>query len=921
MMPRMVGETLLHYQVVEHIGAGGMGVVYRARDTKLGRDVALKFLPAEFTTDPDRLHRFEREARLLASLNHPNIAVIHGFEQDGARSFLVLELVEGATLADRLATGALPIPEALSIAGEIAEGMEAAHERGVIHRDLKPANIKLTRDGKVKILDFGLARAGQPEPEGNIENSPTIPAVPSSRTEDGSLLGTAPYMSPEQLRGQSVDQRADIWAFGCVLYELLTGRSPFHASSSPEVMARILAHEPDWGALPSDLPLSATRLLRHCLAKDPHQRLHAAADIRIVLQDVVGDEEPLAPTALPGRRETRRTVVVAVATLLLGAIAGTFLLRPRTPAGAPQGAVRLMIPARGATAVVPVPDASSVAISPDGRTVAYVASLASGESVDPIEQTQDRAGTQLYCRSLDSFESTPIRGTAGASAPFFSPDGKWVGFMHLDSGMIRKVELGGGNPVGIALVPEQAFRGADWGEDGTIYYSAGGGLSAVHEDGGEPWVVISPDPEAGEKTYRCPDVLPGGDALICMFGSYDILTYDDADIVLLDLASGETSVLARGGLDPLYVPTGHIVFGRAGKVFAIPFDLEHRKSTGPTVQVLDGVVTSDGYGSMQLGCSDNGTLVYVSGGPEQFATQLMIMHRDGRIEPIPQPPRPYGRPALSPDGDRFAISVLGANASLWIYDLRRDTMTKLVSGWDNTGPVWVNSGRTIVYGSNRDGINAIWTTPSDGSGTPTKLFDRSASAYPTGSSPDGKLVVAQLLSPTTGLDIWTVDLDGRGTPLIQSPAREVSGSVSPDGRYIAYASDESGRLEIYVQTFPKTGRKWKLSEEGGDLPHWSRDGNRIYYWSGRRLMVVPYDLQPDFHPARTRQVLETTVDVNDYQIFPDDERFLVVGRASAEDQAAVAVRRPAGRLFAARSPDLRVVLNWFDELEQLAPGP
>jgi hypothetical protein len=492
--------------------------------------------------------------------------------------------------------------------------------------------------------------------------------------------------------------------------------------------------------------------------------------------------------------------------------------------------------------------------------------------------------------------------------------------MHLDSGKLKKVAISGGAPVDLSFVPEQTFRGATWTEDGTIFYSEGGGISAVHADGGEPRIVVAPDPGAGEKTYRCPDLLPGGKALLCMFASSDILSYDDADIVLLDLDSGERRVLARGGLDPQYVPTGHIIFGRAGKAFALPFDLDRLEVTGPAVQVLDRVVTSDGYGSLQLSCSRNGTLVYVAGGPEQFASELMIMHRDGRIDPIPQPPRPYGSVDLSPDGERFVVSVLGANASLWIYDLRRDTMTKLMSGWDNFAPVWGSSDEMIAFASSRSGDNAIWLMQADGADAPTQLFDRSASAYPTCWSPDGEWIVAHMLSPTTGLDIWAVDRDGNGKPIIQSPARELRGHVSPNGRYIAYASDESDRLEIYVQTFPAPGRKWKLSEDGGDLPLWSRDGTQIYYWSGRRLMMVPVNLEPRFQPARTREVLETIVDVNDYQIFPDGERFIVVGRTTTDQQASVSATRALGRVFSAQSPDLHVVLNWFNELERMAGG-
>jgi Tol biopolymer transport system component len=914
----LIGKTLAHYEITAEIGKGGMGEVYRARDAKLGREVALKFLPSDFAQDPERLQRFEREARLLASLSHPNIATIHGFERDGEHRFLVLELVEGENLAERIARGRVPTREALSIACRIAEGMEAAHERGVIHRDLKPANIKLTGDGGVKILDFGLARASEPDAShAEIEDSPTV----TDFTRDNTVLGTAPYVSPEQLKGGSVDARTDIWAFGCVFYEMLTGASPFWADSTPEIMARILEHEPDWTALPGDLLPSTARLIRRCLAKDPRQRLHAAADIRIVLEEAV-EAGPEAATleVRPRKLWTLRMVIAVVGAFVLGGIAaGLWMKEPQSSSGGDNGAIRLMIPVRDDASVVPIPEASSVAISPDGRFVVYAASNMIGGTRTRL--VSEFSNTQLYRRPIGGFEAVPIEGTIGGTCPFFSPDGRWIGFFDFYDGTLKKVARAGGAPLKICYVDKLTFRGAYWTEDGDIYYADSFGLFVVDGNGGEPRSVAAPDQQAGEKTYRFPQLLPGTRTLLFSRGSSEILTYDDADIALLDLESGEVRLLAQKGLDPRYLPTGHILFGRGGKAFALPFDVDRLVTTGPPVKVLDGVVTSDGYGSMQLSCSDEGTLVYVAGGPEQFSRELMVLHRDGRVEEISQPPRSFGSVRLSPEAGRILVSVLGANASVWIYDLERGTMTKLVSGWDNFSPIWNDSGDEIAFASNRGGKNGVWITSSDGTGSPKLLLDRWSNLFPGSWSPKGDWLTFAALSPSTGLDIWVADSTGTATPAIQTSAREHRSKFSPDGRYLAYTSDESGRLEIYVQTFPITGRKWKLSEDGGELPLWSREGDEIFYWNEQRLMAVSVDLEPEFRPSRARPVLETDIEVHDYDVFPGADRFIVLGRSATRLRAGASIARQGaeGRIFPAQSPDIHVVLNWFEELSRLAP--
>jgi serine/threonine-protein kinase len=912
----LIGKTLAHYEIIGLLGKGGMGEVYRARDTKLGREVALKLLPPDFARDPDRLHRFEREARLLASLNHGNIATIHGFEQDSEHHFLVLELVEGETLAELLSRGRISTRQVLTIARQIAEGMEAAHERGIIHRDLKPANIKQTGDGGLKILDFGLARVNEVGvSDSEIANSPTMTA---GHTRDGTLLGTAPYMSPEQLKGEGVDARADIWSFGCVLFEMLTGASPFWANSSAEIMARTLGNEPEWDKLPRDLPPSMNRLIRRCLVKDANDRLHSAADIRILLQETIEVEpETVAVESRSRKSSAVRLGVIALVGFALGALALWFSTWPTdTDLQFARDPVRLMIPVRDDTAVIPMPESPSVAISPDGRVVVYVAS-----GIDTSPVAEGFARTQLYRRPIDSFEASPIDGTIGASSPFFSPDSEWVGFFDFHDGVLRKVPLAGGAPVEICFIAELSLRGACWAENGEIYFADSTRLFVVDEGGGEPRSIASPDLQAGEKTFRFPDALPGARALLFTRASSEILSYDDADIAVLDLISDEVRVLVRGGLDPQYVSTGHIVFGRGGKAFAVPFNLDRLDVSGSPVEVLDRVVTSDGYGAVQLSVSRNGTLAYVEGGPEQFSKRLMILNRDGGVDEIPQPPRPYGNVELAPDAGRIAISVLGANAGLWIYDLARGTMTRLISDWDNYSPVWSRSGDEIAFGSNRSGESAIWITAADGSGSPAPIYYDMSYTYPSSWSPDGQWIATSGVSVATGMDIWLVNRSGDRTAAIQSAARELRGMFSPDGGHMAYSSDESGQLEIYVQALPFTGRKWKLSEEGGEFPRWSREGDAVYYWSEQRLMTVPVDIEPEFRPSRARQVLKVDIEVHDYDVFPGGERFVVLGRSSTPERAALSITRglAEGRLFPSRSPDVRVVLNWFEELNRLVP--
>jgi serine/threonine-protein kinase len=903
----LIGQILAHYEITALLGKGGMGEVYRARDTKLQRDVALKFLPPDFADDKDRLRRFEREAQLLAALSHRNIATIHGLEEFGEHHFLVMELVEGEDLSDRLNRERIGTVDALAIARKIALGMQSAHEKGIIHRDLKPANIKLTAQGGVRILDFGLARTNE---TGAMDKT-----VAMHQTDEGAVLGTAPYMSPEQLKGQPVDVRTDIWAFGCVLYEMLTGISPYAAESSPETLANILAHDPDFDRLPGDLPPSVRRVLHRCLEKEADQRWHSIADVRIELDS---DEDAMVSPAEVRAPSRRLAAIIAVVAFALGA-ATTGLLTRQTATTNDDEPVRLMIPVRDEAAVVPLPESSSVAISPDGRFVAYVASSLGGARGVGEYGFEN---TEIHLRPIDGFESHLIPGTAGGSSPVFSPDGEWIAYLDFHEGTIRKVARTGGTPRTVCLAQDMTFRGAQWADDGNIYFSDAHAVRGVDSDGGEPFTVIEPDASGEVKTYRFPHLLPGTRSMLVMRATPHALTYDDAEILLLDLETGALNSLVQGGMDARYLRSGHIVYGRDGKAFAVPFDLASLQITGPAVEVIESVVTSTGYGSLQIGCSDAGTLVYISGGPEQFDSELLVMHRDGRIEDPGQPTRPYGNVRISPSGNRLAVSVLGANASIWVYEFERGTMSRLVSGWDNFSPIWSRDGTQIAFGSNRMGIGSIDLVAADGSGDPVRLMEFATDPYPMSFLPGDAGLAVSVLSPDRGMDIVLADTDRSIQPLVQTPARELRAQFSPDGRSLVYTSDESGRLEVYVQEYPVTGRRWKLSEDGGDMPRWSHDGQTIYYWSGDELLMVPVESNDPFRPARARSVLHIGIEVQDYDVFPDEERFVVLARRPRTNQTSAAISRPSaqGRMFAAQSPDLHVVLNWFTELERLAPS-
>ncbi len=903
------GTQLGPYEIVEPLGAGGMGEVYRARDPRLDRDVALKILPDSLARDPERVLRFQREARLLASLSHPNIAAIHGFEKSGGKSFLVLECVEGETLAQRLKRGALAVDETLGACKQIAEALEAADERGIIHRDLKPANVMLTPDGVVKVLDFGLAKAFVGEGKDHLCPSPSeiaeSPTITAEYTRPGVVLGTAAYMSPEQARGKPLDKRTDIWSFGVVLYECLGGRKPFEGETSTDLIAKILERDPDWTGLPGDTPPAVLLLLKRCLQKDRRLRLHDIGDARIEIEEAMNDPYVHRVTSPEVSRSTRRVLAVPWSiTALIVIIVISLIVRDwigsTTSVPRPVWRFAIDLPAEAPVAVA---DNPSVAVSPDGTRLVYVGRRA--------------GGTQLYLRVIDEFSVAPIPGTEDGTGPFFSPDGKWLAYFDYRAGKLKKVPLRGGATIDVCDAPAYS-RGASWGMDDVIVFTRGitAGLYIVSATGGTPQPLATPDFEKGEKSCRLPQILPGGKGVLFTMSTSDIDSYDEASVGVVLLETGERKILFRGGSNARYVPTGHIVYARAGSLMAVPFDLERIEVTGSPFQILKGVVTSDGFGCAQFGFSGDGTLIYVPGGPEIYYNRLVLVDRRGEVDPLPVNPGIHYSVRFSPDGQRLAIWTQAGNDDVWIYELGRGTMSRLTTaGWDNYFPTWSPDGSGVAFTSNRRGTADLFRVPTDGSGPAELLLESEHDLIPLSWSSDGKLLVYTQSEPAGRDDIWMLPVDGEGTPtrLVETQFREVSAALSPDDQWLAYTSNETGRDEVYVQAFPDPGRKWLISTRGGYTPFWGPDGEalELFYRNGNKMMLVPIKAKPTFSAGTPRTLFEfkeLAVNVERYRVFdiaPDGQHFVMIqaGKESAPPT------------------QLRVVLNWFEELRaKMATG-
>ena len=809
------------YEITALIGEGGMGRVYSAHDTKLGRNVAMKVI-ADSLTHPTHVARFEREARTLAALNHPNIAAIYGVEDADGDMALVMELVEGPTLADRLAQGRLPVAEAIPIARQIIEALEAAHEQGIIHRDLKPANVKVRADGAVKVLDFGLAKAL--DPAGASTGSSMSPTLASPTvTQAGAILGTAAYMSPEQVSGRDVDKRGDVWAFGCVLYEMLTGRRAFAAADVQQTLASVLRDDVDWSPLPPELSPAIRSFLMRCLVKDPKHRLHDIADMRLALDGVFELDGPRASvSSSPSVRPLwRRMLPIAAALAITAALTGLMVWR-LTPSGEVRNVTRLHM-----TLPPGQPFYFSgrhlVAISPDGKYVAYT------------------AGQGLWLHPLDQLEARTVPGAElEARGPFFSSDGESIGYYA--AGELRRVSVTAGAPRAITKAVNP--WGASWGDDDVIYYGQGpGGVWRVPAGGGKPEQVITV--KKGELAHG-PHRLPGGEWVLFTLLPAGQGSWNQAQIVLQSLTTGERVVLVNGGRDARYLATGHLVYALNGAILAAPFDPGTRRITGAAVRLVDDVFDGGTVsGAVHFDVSANGSLVYATRpGP----ALLTWVDRNGRQEVIPAEPRPYRHPRLSPDGRRLVVQIDDpSNTDIWIGDARSGAFARLTSGDQvDSDPIWSPDGSRIVYTSVR-GTEGLYWQPADGSGRAEHLVDGSSGVRAVTWTRDGQLVFEEL----AGADIRLLTPGSGSAPrlvtLFDAPDyfNEVLPALSPDGRWLAYQSTESADPEVYLRPFPDVSSlRRQVSVGGGFAPLWSADGKEIYYRSATDMMAVKVRTSP-----------------------------------------------------------------------------
>ena len=864
-----------------------MGDVYRGQDTRLKRDVALKLLPPSVANDPDRLLRFEREAQILAALNHPHIAGIYGVEDgDGTRA-LVMELVDGPTLADRLASGPIPFDEALPIARQIAEALEAAHESGIVHRDLKPANIKVRPDGTVKVLDFGLAKAVDP-PAHAISPVSTPTITSPAMTRAGTILGSAAYMAPEQARGKAVDRRADIWAFGCVLYEMLTGVAAFPGDNITDVLAAVVKSEPDWTKLPGETSPSLRRLLTRCLQKDPKVRLRDIGDARLELDTRDDDQARTTTLEPPGSaRGGRRTAVLAaglgiLSIVLLGVLASGYGRSDRTP----QAPLHLSVTFPEASQLHLSLPRPSLAVSPDGRRIVYTAN---GGPEEP----------QLWIRDLDQFAPKPIAGTRNARMATFSPDGRWVAFFA--DNQLKKVPVTAGPAV--VLCDAISGYGATWTTNDEIVFalgvSASGdvGLWRVPAGGGERRRVAT-------EFVAYPEALPDGRRVLVTLDKRGAKTSSDLTIGVVDLASGQVTRLFDGGVTPRYVPTGHLVYLRDGELLAAPFDPATTAVGDERVPVVAGVYFDPTLPVGNYAFSPSGTLVYIPADASHLRYALMAT--DGSSSrPLIDERQYYGPAQVSPDGRRVAVVLRGLLTQIWTVDLARATFTKVTTSDLNAlSSVWSHDGRSVfVSFLNADGSGNLFRVPSDGSGAEERLTTSPNMQTPNAVTPDGTGLVFTESRPETSNDLFLLSLaDRTARPLLATRFGESAAAISPNGKWIAYQSNRSGGGEVYVAEFPSMASPVAASTGGGNNPVWSPDGRRLYYNRSAlaaNIEFVEVAPTPALSLSKPQSFGQFSIATPRFDVMPDGRLLFVSG--SGNDGS---------------TPELHVIVDWFDELRQ-----
>jgi eukaryotic-like serine/threonine-protein kinase len=881
-MPGLLpGQTLSHYRLAEKVGEGGMGVVYRARDERLERDVALKVLPAGALADEAARKRFRQEALSLSRLSHPHIATVYDFDTQDGVDFLVMEYLEGESLAGRLRRGPLPFDQLLRTAIEIANALGAAHRQGVIHRDLKPDNIMLTKSG-IKVLDFGLAKLKDMRRTPDTPGVSVLPTLTRPLTAEGAIVGTLQYMAPEQLEGREADARTDIFALGTVLYEAATGRRAFQGTSQASLIAAILTSEPPpIVTLQPMTPPALDRLVKRCLVKDPDERWQSAHDLRADLRWIAEEGPEAGAQTLSGRRRWHRSMLaVAVAALAIGMATLGWVIGKHEPA---RPVLRLAVPTPPGTQLFGGPN-QVLAMSPDGSMMVFSA--------------QGADGLRLYSRRMDSNDATPIAGSEGGVNPVFSPNGEWLAFHTRDSGRIKKVQVRGGSP--IDLVAADAL-GIAWGEDDVLYFvqSFSTGIRAL-ASGGRVHAVTQTETTKDDRAHLWPQVLPGGKALL--FTVWTGASSDDARIEAVSLKSGARKVLVRGGTYGRYVPTGHLAYSRGGNLFAVRFDPGSLEISGDPVQVLEGVATGVN-GEAKFDFSSTGTLIYSPGGFTEAERNLVWVDRSGKILKITDMVRPFQDVSMSPDGRRVVVTLESRTFDLWTYDMERDTLTKLTFGADDNEGTWSPNGKSIAYRSTKTGAPQIYLRHMTGTDEEEVLTTGSADKNISSWTPDGNEVVAQIRSADTGWDIHAIPIGGDHKPrlLVGGPYDQNAGAISPDGRWVSYRSNESGKDEVYVQSLRDATMKVQVSREGGGNPRWARTGRDLYFRQDGRMFAAPIDSGPVLRVGKPLLLFEDKTHWSDYLIPPDGQRFLVTRDAEQRSAAANHVN---------------VVLNWFEDLEQ-----
>ncbi len=929
-MPLKPGAHLGPYEVRSPLGAGGMGEVYKAYDPRLKRDVAIKVLPEHLAVNAELRERFKREAETIASLKHPHICVLYDIGQQDGIDYLVMEYIEGETLAQRLLKGPLPLEQVLRYAIELSDALDKAHRKNITHRDIKPGNIMLTKEGS-KLLDFGLAKLKQEARKDYVLDSQAPTPPPGGPTIEGTILGTMQYMAPEQLEGKkdNIDSRTDIFAFGATVYEMATGKKAFQGASSTSLIAAILRDDP---APISSLqppgkmsPPALDRVVKTCLHKERDDRWQSAADLCRELQWIhqsrdregaIASGTGLSPVLEgqlrgPALLGWRKAAALGAA-VLIGAVIASVAAWLLKPAATQQQVSRFTITLPTGDRLAAAGSNPALAISPDGSRLVYAAIRGGAQ--------------QLYVRDIGALEAKPLAGTEGGFAPFFSPDGQWIGFFAGAS--MKKISITGGAAVTLCPAFGSGVAGAAWGSDGAIvfHYQNFGGLWQVAETGGTSKQVISPDSKKAEVAHRWPQLLPGGKAVL-FAASTAGANWSGAQVAVGELGSGERRDPVLAGSRPAYAASGHLVYAQAGTLMAVPFDPRRLELRGAAVPILEGVAQSINTGVAQYTFSVNGSLVYVPGSIQATQSMLTWVDRKGAEQPLKAAAHGYRSPKVSPDGRRVAVSIEEQGTQIWTYDLDRETLTRLTfQGSANGFPVWTPDGKRIAFQSNSAGRQNLFWQPSDGSGGSERLsiseFTQAANSF----SPDGQLLAFTDTSPN-GRDIWVLRLsDRKAQPFLKTPAEDGAPGFSPDGRWLAYSSDESGRREIYVQPYPGPGGKWQISTDGGQEPVWNPNGKELFYRSGSKIMAVDVNQSRDSNGAGANQgnpatpapatfsagaphmlfegqYLLTPSSLPNYDVSPDGQRFLML--KPTEQEAA--------------PTQINVVLNWFEELKKKVP--